>query len=184
MDYKDYKPMIQFLPHFLRDIKEYDALYKAYEAYMLDIGTEIQKMRLRLFFNDLDEKGCEMWENIMGITPKADSTIEERIAVIKATAKNEPPYTDETLEARLKIICGEGNYEINRDYANYAIQVKLALTHKHYQKVVQDLVKRIIPCNLIVDIAVMFNRWENYAPATWNSLSGLTWRHIREEVIE
>ena len=181
MDYKDYKPMIQFLPHFLRDIKEYKALYTAYEAYMLDIGYEIQRMRLRTFYNDLDEAGCEMWEKVMGITPKAGSTIAERIAVIKATAKNEPPYTDETLESRLTILCGGAdNYEITRDYPNYAISIKLALSHKHYLKVVKDLVKRIIPCNLIYDIGILYNQHEKIAQYTHNQLSNYTHAEIRE----
>ena len=183
MEYKEYKPMLQLIPEYLRDIKDYNALYTAFEVYMLDVGQEIQRMRLRVFYDDLDETGCEMWERVMGLTVFDGATLEERIANIKATAANDPPYTDETLEQKLIFLCGEDGYTITKDYGNYYIEIRLALENKHYLKVVTEMVERILPCNLSRVISLLYNTWEMVADYTWADVAELTWHDIKEEVL-
>ena len=183
MEYKSYKPMLELLPDYLRDIKEYNALYTAFEVYMLDVGQEIQRMRLRIFYDNLDETGCEMWERIMGLSVFDGATLEERIANITATAANDPPYTDATLEAKLKLLCGEDGYEIERDYDDYLITIKLALENKHYYAAVSEMVNRIQPCNLAQTLQIMYNTWEMVSGYTWADVSSMTWRELKEEVL-
>lgn len=182
-DYFEYKPMIQALPHFLRDIKEYQALYAAFEVYFLDLGQEMYRMSLRTSFDDLDETGCEMWEKVMGLSVFDGATIQDRINNIKATAANDPPYTDATLESKLKLLCGEDGYEITRDYGNYYIEIKIALENKHYLAAVSEMIQRILPCNLDRLITLMYNTWEMVAGYTWADVSSLTWYDIKEEVL-
>ena len=182
-EYIEYKPMLESLPHFLRDIREYQALYSAFEVYFLDLGHEIQRMRLRVFFDDLDETGVKMWEEILHLTVFDGATLEDRIANIKATAANDPPYTDETLEKKLRFLCGEGGYEITRDYDHYYIEIKLALENKHYLAAVSEMIDRILPCNLDRLMTLMYNTWEMTAGYTWADVSSLTWYDIKEEVL-
>ena len=159
MDYKTYKPMIELLPYFLRDVTEYNALYTAFEVYFLDLGQEIQRMRLRVFYDDLDEAGCEMWEDIMGLSVRQGATLQERIEAIKSTAANYPPYTDETLEARLTNLLGEDGYRITRDYDNYSILIELYLSDKGAGKDVENMLRNILPCNLDVFIRYLYETW-------------------------
>lgn len=56
---------------------------EAVSKVLKDVSIEIQRMEDLLHFNRLDEKGCEWWENLLGITTIL-STLKDRQAYVRS----------------------------------------------------------------------------------------------------
>lgn len=97
------------------------ALVKAHAKSFDFVDGNISKVRKRLFFDELDEAGCQWWENAMKIAPKTSQSIADRQSAIQAKWLSN---IDSSVEA-IQVICDsweKGEAEV--DFVGGKIQVK------------------------------------------------------------
>ena len=130
-----------------------------------------------------DETGIQHFEKLLGVTPLGDDTLDDRKLRCIAKWNQVLPYNYTVLNNKLSALCGKDGYSIEMDFAAQSIVVKLALGVKNQFTIVKNVVSEMVPCNIITDVAVMFNTHERLSAYTHEQLSVRTYAQMRDEVI-
>ena len=169
-----------YLPGVVKDIKEFKALAETEEYEFGILRSGVQTVWNNQFLSSLHEEGCKRWEKILGIKPMDTDTVEERRFKILAKVNESLPYTYRTIEDRIKQLCGDGNYSLVMDKPNYKLIVRVGLTAKKNTQAIIDMLDRITPCNLIIDVSLLYNQYINYAYITYEQMASYTHAQLRE----
>ena len=177
--------LIEYLPEHLREIKENKAiLTTAEQPEMVTLWNALDNALNDQFILDATENGVSRWEKILKITPKDTDNLESRKFTILTRINVQLPFTITTLKEQLKSLCGEGNYEIKLDNENYKLSVHVAIAVANALTAVENLLKRTVPANMLVELGIKYNRHEKYATLTHRELQGSTHYQLRNEVDE
>lgn len=167
------KQMITYLPEVLWDVLEFRLLMDA-EQKLFDRWEEKADSLLRSsFFDDSDEIGIARYEKLLGLVPRASDTLETRRFRVKSKFNERLPFTHRTLEQQLTALCGEDGFslELYGDEFRLAVQVDL-LAQNNFQSV-SELLERVVPANLIIDLRLRTN-----VPGTLIAAGTLQWAKI------
>lgn len=176
------RKLIQYLPQFMRDYLEIQKIMEA-EQPEVDLAWEATENAFAdQFILDATEYGVSRWETILGILPKGTDTLDERKFRILTKQNQELPYTLRKLEQVLTILCGEGGFSIEVNYAQYHILVKLALTNEKNRHEVVDVLQKMLPANMMQTVQIMYNTHRMLAPFTHEQLSAYTHEQLEREV--
>ena len=176
--------LINYLPIFLRNIKEYKAiLTDAVQPEMVELFGAIDNAMNDQFIQDATEYGVSRWEKMLNIIPKATYSLDDRKFTILAKMNEQLPYTMTSLEKRMDSLCGKDGYSLNLDANNFTLTVKVALGAKNNYKDVCDMLEEIVPANMILDISLMYNQNQNLSAYTHGRLSAYTHEQLRNEVV-
>lgn len=176
--------LIEYIPPFLREIREYKAIFNnAEQPEITSIWKAINDVSNDQFILDATENGVSRWEKILGIIPKATLTLDERKFTILTKINEQLPFTITTLKEQLKTLCGEDGYSLNLDNNNYNLNVKIALTAKNNFEDVKALLKRIVPANLLISVSLKYNQQELLNRYTHEHLQIYTHYQLRNEVV-
>ena len=176
--------LIEYLPEFLRDVKEYQAiLTMAVQPEMADLWEAEENAMNNQSIADATEDGVSRWEKVLGITPKATDDLDVRKFSILTRINEQLPFTLTTLQERLKSLCGEDGYDVNLDAKSYVLTVRVALAAESSFDAVASLLKRVVPANLIVDLSLKYNQHKQYESFTHDSLTTYTHERLRNEVM-
>ena len=176
--------LIDYLPTFERNIKEFDAILTKAEDPEVNIGWDaIVGAFDDQFISDANENGVSRMEKIMKIVPKATDTLDSRKFTLLTRTSEQPPFTITALKKQLETLCGEGNYEVTRDVEAKALYVKVALVASSSFKDVGVLLERIVPANMTIDLTLKYNRNELYTTYTHEALQSFTHERLRNEVV-
>jgi hypothetical protein len=176
------RDLIQYLPSVLKEIKDFKVLAEAENTEIESLWEDLKNILDDQFINEATKNGVERWESILRIKSLDTDTLDDRKFRILTRLNEQLPYTYKGLENQLILLCGEKEYSFNIDYANYIVVVKVALTAKKQFYEVNNLLNRTIPCNMIINLSLLYNTWD-MAKLTWNQAHKLTWQQLREEVI-
>lgn len=175
--------LIDYLPPFERNIKEFDAiLTQAEQPEMVLLWKVFDDILDDQFIETATENGVSRWERILGIVPKKKQTLEDRKFTILTRTSEKPPFTITSLEKQLETLCGAGNYEVIRDVAAKILHVRIALAAQSNFNDVAILLDRIVPANMVIDLILKYNQHEKVALSTHKDLQSFTHEHIRNEV--
>lgn len=175
--------VIDYLPDMLKEIREFKALAESYDVSLKDATRALRKVYNEQFVAEADEQGLAVYERFLGISAGELDTIEERRFRIMARFYENAPYTLKSLEKNLAVLCGEDGFTINRELAEFYIKIRLALTSKKNMKIVERLLERILPANMIYEVELMYNQWNMVSDKTWGELSERSWTDVREEAL-
>ena len=175
--------VIDYLPDMLKEIREFKALAESYDVSLKDATRALRKVYNEQFVAEADEQGLAVYERFLGISAGELDTIEERRFRIMARFYENAPYTLKSLEKNLAVLCGEDGFTINRELAEFYIKIRLSLTSKKNMKIVERLLERILPANMIYEVELMYNQWNMVSDKTWGELSERSWRDVREEAL-
>ena len=141
------KNLIEYMPPFLRNVREYNRIFDAEDIEIADLNTNMNLLLTEVIVNEAVSFGLDRYESIYGITNVSDNIITRR-AVILAKIQSRTPYTYKWLYNLLLSIFGEGNFEIIIDYNNYSIEIKLyGLYSEAADAIIEDIYYKI-PANL------------------------------------
>lgn len=176
--------LIDYLPEFLKDVKEHKAILTlAEQPEMVDLFDAVDNALNDQFIVDATENGVLRWEKILNIVPKATATLDERKFTILTKMNEQSPYTMTTLKQKLSSLCGEDGYDVELDANNYILKVKIALEQSSNFMAVGELLKRIVPANMVIDLTLKYNKNQSFTDKTHKDLSVYTHYQLRNEVM-
>lgn len=119
----------------------------------------------------------------MEITPFDTDAIEFRNFRIHARLLEDKPYTYRTLCKQLAALCGSDGYTIKLDHDAYTLTVRVALKSKQFWNEAEQMLERVVPLNLILDVDLMYNTHGiiKGTGLTRGQLAKYTHKELREE---
>lgn len=175
--------LIEYLPGVLREIKEFKALSAAENTEVIRLWEELENVLDDQFVNESTLNGVKRWERILGIKALDTDTLSDRKFRILTRLNEQLPYTYTNLEAQLNLLCGRDEYKLILDSSAYALTVKVALTAKKKYAEVGNLLDRVVPCNIVITLLLMYNQNSTLHQYTHVQLRHKTYGELREEVL-
>lgn len=181
------RQMIEYLPEWLREFQEIKEITKQQQIQAQQLWTVLEDVIWKNnFIESLDENGCSRWERMLGIQNKDTYTVEECRLKILGMLAEQRPFTMRMLERTLAVLCGENtdennpNYKVDLDAGNYKLTVRIAMSSENVFSDVIKLLDRIVPCNLVVDVELLYNQHKELAQYTHEQLSEYTHEELKK----
>lgn len=176
--------MIDYLPPVLKDVREMRAvLDKAGQPAFESLWGAMDAAFLDQHVRDATVYGVERWERMLKIRPKANESLDERKFRILTRLNESLPYTMRTLRATLAALCGENGYIAELFASEYRLMVRVALAFRSTYESVETLLGRIVPCEIVIDLSLMYNQHDLLKRYTHRQLAAYTHYALRNEVI-
>ena len=175
--------MIEYLPPMLQTIREFKALIDAEQPEASDLWDALDDVLDDQFINDATANGVSRWEKILTIAPKGGSTLPERKLQILARLNEELPYTFAKLKNQLEALCGVDGYSVVLSNSTYTLTVRVGLTAKDSFDAVDNLLDRVIPANILIDVSLEYNTHQTLSALTHAQLAAYTHDELRSEVL-
>lgn len=176
--------LIDYLPGVLREIKEFKALATAENPEAIKLWEELENVLDDQFVNESTLNGVKRWESILGIKALDTDALSDRKFRILSRLNEQLPYTYRNLESQLALLCGTNGYKLLMDSNAYELTVKVALTAKKKFSEVGNLLDRVVPCNIVISLILMYNQHGILSQFTHAYLSQYTHNQLREEVLK
>ena len=173
----------RYQPDTIKDYQEIKAIAQSENPDLTACWSASNSVFLDQFVDSLTENGCKRWEKILKLTPMATDTLEERRFRIKTRLNEDLPYTYRMLTQMLNALCGEGNYQLTLYHEEYRLVLLLELSVKKIFHEAEEMVKRVIPANLLLEVELRYNQHLTVANLTHEGLKVYTHQMIREENI-
>lgn len=174
-----------YLPDVLREIKDFQELTEAENPEFDLLLEKIDIIVNNCFIDSLDEYGCARWEGMLGLISKETDSLATRIFKIKAALIGDRPYTMNSLRTKLTHLCGEDNYGLRYADEAYTITVSLALQVKEQYDYLSNLLKEIVPANIMIELVVLYNTHGKLKskPFIHDDMAVYTHKQLSEEVL-
>jgi hypothetical protein len=174
------RKLIDYLPQPHAELRELRLLMAAEDPEIDLLWAAYDRVLNSAYVEIADESGIERYEKMFGVMPEEKDTLEERRAYIYTIVSTVMPYTYPWLVALLTDMYGEKNIDISLDANSYKLSINLKIGSKLFSRIVRELTKKAIPANLVVEIILDFNRWENFKNRTWGELYTKKWYEVKE----
>lgn len=175
--------IIDYLIEPLKGIKEIQAVNDV-ENPILNAEWGLYEHQLNnQFVVSTDEYGISRYEKMLKIKVSDTDTLETRIFNVLTKYQEEGPFTWKKLQMILDSMLGVGNYTLERDVANKILNVKLQLTISRQYEILSEFLERVTPQNMILNIQLRYNTWEQIKPFTWGELLSKTWGEVKEGIL-
>lgn len=175
--------ILSYLPEVLHEIKELQTVAEMENRSLEDVWTLVENALSNQFVTTIDESGATRFEKMLKLTAGSTETIETRRFRILAKFQEQAPYSWKVLNQLLDSLLGEGKYQLTRSTSDKWVKIKLELTVKREFEVVELLLERVTPQNMILTVEIRYNQWSTVKKVTWGDLINRTWKEVKEEVI-
>lgn len=147
--------LIQYIPAFMQPYRQMtDALAAENEEFKL-LWVAADKVFRNRFILTADESGIEHFEQLLGIIPGMDDSLETRRLRIQSRWFNKLPYTIRILAQRLvQALKGAYNFELDIKDFNEAYTLKLTVftTDDSEDENLKYILSGLVPMNIVIDI--------------------------------
>lgn len=168
-------------PPIIWNIKEIQIANKIIEPWLEKLTKDIEEVDEDILITTATERGIARREKILGITPQATDSLEDRRYRVLVKWYDTYPYTENNLRERLDALVGAGNYTLT--ITPTKCTCKLALARKLQYNAVGTMLEKVVPLHIVLDIQIMYNTWGKLSATKWSDESTKTWKAIKEEVI-
>ena len=93
------------------------------------------------------------------------------------------PYTKTSLNNMLRSMCGENGYILEFRTNEFEAIVGVELIAKKQRQNVNELLERVLPCNMVYETYLIYNTWERVSTCRWIEIQDRNWIELREEVL-
>lgn len=173
----------EYLPDVLRDVTEMQAIMEAETPEVRALWQACEDCMNDQFISEATENGIARREKMLGITPYATDTLEDRRFRLLSRYAESLPYTRRSLDTLLESLCGKNGYMLSIQTSEFTVNVKVALTAKKQENSIRELLERVLPYNMVFSVELLYNTWAKAKRYTWGAASALTWRDLKEEVL-
>lgn len=172
--------VLSYLPPVLQDVYEMQAVSQAENSELNRLWQGAEDAMNDQFIASATENGVSRWEKMLLLYPKDTDTLPERKFRIQSALSGRLPFTIWALREQLDSLCGPGNYELTVDHANFKVTVLLALAAQENYETVSELLRKMLPANLQVEISVQYRRYSELEAWQHADLAFYTHNYIRE----
>ena len=144
--------LINYLPNFLQEIKEYKEITDVEEQELEGIKEINNSLPSEISIETATEVGLERYEKILGLKKNTNLSLEDRRFLVKNKFLNRAPFTVNWLSNKLKTLCGKDNYSINVDYEVLSLEVQIGYMFEEATEELRKDLKNIIPANLNLQV--------------------------------
>ena len=171
---------IKYIPNEMKGIKEYNELDKAVNPTISSVKSDMASISHNHYLSLLDEYGCNRMEKIMGIEGNEQLALEMRRLYIITKANNTLPYTIRNLERKIISLLGNNNFSMEMNYNEYHLKIILFVQNFDKIEYLKEHIEGMIPCNIILDLIVIYNQYKMFTKYTYGELRTMTHRYMRE----
>ena len=144
-------------PEQMRNMPEFRSLDRAVNRQMEKLNQRIDEMRDNLLITTARESGIADRESILGITPLATDTLEERRYRVLLRWYDTYPYTEIDLRARLDRLCGKGTYKLRIDKKRNTVACLMPLASLKLLRETWKLLDEILSLNVALRVGLCRN---------------------------
>lgn len=175
--------VLEYLPPVMRVFKENKEIAKAENPQIIKLWQAVRTGMDDQFIQTSTEYGISRRERMLNIFPSGSDTLETRKFRLLTFYNQQAPYTRRVLRNLLTALCGENGYTLSIDAVNKIIRVRVELTVRGMFNAVQDLLERIVPANMVIDVQLRYNQYNKFSSFTHAQLAAFTHNQLRNEVI-
>lgn len=176
------RKLMDYLPYVLRDYREFQGITDGQQPEFELAWNRANSALAEQFVLTATGTGLSRLEKILGITQRGTDTVEERRFRILSRLNEELPYTLTQLRNILQVLCGAGNFSVNVDTDTDTLYVKIGLSAAKNFHDVEELLQRVTPQNLFIDLQQLYNSHQEAGRFTHAQLAAYTHDQIRNEV--
>lgn len=176
------RKLIDYLPPVLAGTKEMAAIMAAEQPEVEALWDALRVVLDAGFVQTANSKALSRWERMIGIRPKAADTLEIRRIRILTRMNERLPYTMRVLHQMLAAICGPDGYTVRLFADKYYLRVRVALDQLASYEDVRNMLRRVIPANMQMDLAPDYNTHGDLGQYTHRRLANYSHRELREDV--
>lgn len=167
----------------IKKIKDFQVIADSIDPEVLNLNSEISNLIDDQFIQTATETGIARREKILNIQPFADDTLETRQFRIGVKWNNQLPYTYRQLEKKLSDLVGSDGYTIVLNNDTYTMTVRISLGVKRMLEDARIMVNNMAPCNLVITVDLLYNRYNDIATYTYDYLASKPYDQLRNEVL-
>ncbi len=177
------KALKEYLPSVLLDTFEFPTICNAAQTEFNEQASAVEAVLNASFVSLADENGIARYEKIFGVAPQDTDTLDERRFRVLSKINAQLPFSVRRLKQQLATLCGERGYELLLIPEQYTLEVKVELTAKRNLNAVEDLLRDIVPANLIQKCTLLYNQHQIIAKLTYAQMAKYLHQQLREEVL-
>lgn len=117
---------------------------------MEKMEAELKRILNNNFILAADEKGIKRYEQLLGLYPVPEDTLETRRAKVLNRWNNFIPYTWRVLIRRMEVICGDA-YKLIPDFNNYQLAIRVWLEGCGQAEMLDHMLACVMPANMLLD---------------------------------
>ena len=174
------RDLLSLLPHWYREILDYQEICQTEEAQLDALAAEITGVADNFFFQTMDAAAVSQWEQIFGIVPNLSTEdLSFRRARLLNRISTRPPYTLGFLYQKLDELIGPGAWQVTMDYPNYTLYVESSAQDQQYATEVAYTIGHIKPAHIVyinrpfLQDALFLSETVSYSSQTFNYKLGL-----------
>lgn len=142
--------LLSFLPEFIQEYREIKHILNSEQPEIQKLEDETEIIKNNQFILTCDVNGIEKFENLLGISPMPDDTLDARISRVITRWNDSIPYTFRGLQEKLNIMCGEGNYLLIPNFNEYELEIVVSLPLSGQADELDYMLSYMIPANIVV----------------------------------
>ena len=142
--------LLSFLPEFVQEYREIKHIMNSEQPEIQKLEDETEIIKNNQFILSCDIDGIARFENLLGITPKPDDTLDARKSRVITRWNDSIPYTYKGLKEKLNVMCGEGNYLLIPSFNEYGLEIVVSLPLSGKADELDYMLSYMIPANIVV----------------------------------
>ena len=142
--------LLSFLPEFMQEYVEMQQIMNSEQPEIQKLEDETEIIKNNQFILSCDIDGIARFENLLGITPKPDDTLDARKSRVITRWNDSIPYTYKGLKEKLNVMCGEGNYLLIPSFNEYELEIVVSLPLSGQADELDYMLSYMIPANIVV----------------------------------
>lgn len=174
--------LLSYIPDFLKEYEEMKVIQFVLQPEIQLMEDETEVLFDNQYIKSSDIRSIRRYEKMLEMQPFADDTLADRRFKVLSRWNRMIPYTKITLRQKLAVLCGEDGYTLDIN-PKKVVTVRVALKSKRNLNEVREMLEEFVPCNMVIDLDLLYNQHSVLGKFTHKQLGAWTHRQIRNEVL-
>lgn len=175
--------LTECLPPVVLQIRDVAQVLAVEQPYLALAWQRVEQVLLEQLIMQAGEYGIGRWEKLLCLSGRESLSLEERRRAVLLRLNEQLPFTMRRLRELLAASLPPGEYVLTLDAAAYTLHVFLELSAKGCAPALRELLQRVVPANLLLDLQLLYNTYGKIYGYTHQQLAALRHFDIREEVL-
>ncbi len=161
--------LINYLPPFMGKVEEFIKITEAEQPEFDVLCKNVDTLQKEFFAETAGEYGLSRLEKAFGISDGSGEDIDLRRFRIKTRLGG---CKGLSLYERLENTVGKDNFTVDFNRVALTLDVRITVKSGQYLDVVKNMLERLIPCNIALDVRILYTSYNMLNAYTHEYLSG------------